>query len=124
MAKNLSHWSKGESDVLGIIIIATLVLIAIISPKSTSKSANTKTNKSNSFSSIFDPANYAPTTVSSQGSGSGSTGGATSNNTNQGTSAYSSKITLSTGDAPYAEESSQEYITLSNYSSSPVDITG
>ncbi len=89
----------GKSDGMleGIIILIVLIIIMIITPKGTSNIA-TKSPQSDTQSSS---AEKTPTP----------------------TSPYKQSISLSTGNAPYAYQSYEEYITIDNVGSGPIDIT-
>ena len=89
---------KGNGNAEGLIILAILIVIIIIMPKGPSGS---KTNNSQSNTSSLS-------------------GGSTASPK----SSEAQKISLGTGNASYAYQSYEEYITISNRSRNPINITG
>lgn len=90
---------KGNSNTEGIIILAIILIVLIIMPKGTSNSNNKQ------------PAL--------------SLGASDSNTTNltKPTSSYSRSISLNTGNASYAFQSYEEYITITNRGNETINIT-
>lgn len=111
-------WQRGEGDLDGIVILAVLLIIIWVTPKSTNTSET----------GIWTPGS----TVSSYNAGtpsyssSGGNGTASSNTLVSAASGRSSvqNISLGTGNASYSFQPYEEYITIENYGRGSVDITG
>lgn len=99
------HWQKGASNLSGILIIAVIVVIML------GQSGGSKSGSSLGWG--------TGTTISS-GGGSGLF---SSQSLSSGGS-EPSKLTIGTGNASYAMQSYEEYITLDNSGRSAVNITG
>mgnify|MGYP003393300327 CR=1 FL=1 len=106
------QWQKGAGDLDGIVILAVLVVImltSVVGSKNSSEQSNSGLN-------------WAPgVTVNSSGTNSG---GSEISGTLVATSDYKNSIWIGGGNAPYAYQAYEEYITLENHSRNPVNITG
>lgn len=103
----MDYMNKGNSNTEAFMILAVLIVITLVTYN---KSPGTTSNgflappTNNTYTS---PANSAMYNLSSQP-----------------TSSYSQNIYINTGNAAYAYQSYEEYITISNFSGDSVDITG
>lgn len=90
---------KGNSTAEGIVFLVVLLVVIIIMPKGTNPKTIVQPVSSTNITSNIKEASV------------------TSNST------YSNKISLGTGNAPYVYQPYEEYITIDNISSEPINIT-
>lgn len=115
-----NEWQRGSSNILGVFIILFLLFIMLSSPESTT---------------LNDPRWIEGTSISSSGSALGRSPGSSfyyspaepayrysSDGTTQ--RGVPSPISIGSGNASYAYQSYEEYITLDNQGRNPVNITG
>ncbi len=95
-------FQRGNSSGEAIVILVVIFVIIIILPKVTSNGSSTST--STTSNNIFSPTN-------------------TVTNTNN-SSSYTKNISLNNGNAAYAYQPYEEYITINNYATEAVNITG
>lgn len=106
-----SKWQRGDSNLEGIIILVVLGIIMI-----TSVSGSNKESSGDTFGWTTG------TTISS--ADSDSDGGGTVSGTPVATSDYKNNVWIGSGNASYVYQSYEEYITVENHGSSPINITG
>jgi hypothetical protein len=106
----------GEGNLDGIIILAVLLIIIIIMPKTprSNEVAPGTTVTSVGSSGLFSSSSYAP----SRGESGGLLSGATLESVSE-----AQYISLGSGNAPYSYQAYEEYITIDNTGEAPVNIT-
>lgn len=101
-----NQWQKGSSNLVGILILIFLFIIILTTPKGELGNYNVGISNSGQTSTQPSSSVYGGTVSSYQPT--------------SGTGA----LTIGSGNASYAYQSYEEYITLENFSRKPINITG
>ncbi|MDO8565082.1 MAG: hypothetical protein Q7R67_00415 [bacterium] len=106
------RFKRGEGDLDGIVILAVLLIIIWVTPKSHTPSET----------GIWTPG----ATISSYGTDNNTSRGTVSGTTlsSAGASRSAQSVSLGTGNASYSYQPYEEYVTIENYGRNPIDITG
>lgn len=111
-----TSWQKGESLLAPILIIAFLIVVMVLTPRSSTPGTTSffgLTPNATSTTSYNNPNSY-PSSVSN----------GTVLGTELTSSSYKNDISLNRGNAPYSYQPYEEYVTLDNVSNHNIDITG